>query len=258
MQDTREMQVWPLSHEDPLSRKGQPSPELLPGEFHRQRSLAVYNHSSWGCKELDVTEQQCCYQACIHSVCDLKKKVFICLALLGLSWGMQDLVPKPGTEIQSLHWGQGVSAPNHWTNHQGSPCLCLLINKSSRDRGNKMMEESVDMEYMSLPGYLRTKSSRRVILMVLYVCACMHAKSLQLCLTLCNPMDCSQPGSSVHRVLQARILGWVAMPFSRGSSWLRDWNWVSCIAGKFFTVWANREATMVPFKSHQQSQSCTR
>ena len=81
-----------------------------------------------------------------------------------------------------------------------------------------MMEESVDMEYMSLLGYLRTKSSRRVILMVLYVCACMHAKSVQLCLTLCNPMDCSQPGSSVHGVHQARILGWVAMPFSRGSS----------------------------------------
>ena len=43
----------------------------------------------------------------------------------------------------------------------------------------------------------------------------MHVKSLQLCLTLCDPMDCSPPGSSVHRILQARILKWVAMPFSR-------------------------------------------
>ena len=46
----------------------------------------------------------------------------------------------------------------------------------------------------------------------------MHAKSLQLCLTLCDPMDCRLPGSSVHGILQARILEWVAIPFSRGSS----------------------------------------
>ena len=43
---------------------------------------------------------------------------------------------------------------------------------------------------------------------------CMHAKSLQSCLTLCNPMDCSLPGPSVHGILQARILEWVSMPFS--------------------------------------------
>ena len=44
----------------------------------------------------------------------------------------------------------------------------------------------------------------------------MHAKSLQSCLTLCNPMDCNPPGSSVHGILEARILEWVAIPFSRG------------------------------------------
>ena len=47
---------------------------------------------------------------------------------------------------------------------------------------------------------------------------CMCAKSLQLCLTLCDPMDCSPPGSSVHGILQAKILEWVAVPFSRASS----------------------------------------
>ena len=46
----------------------------------------------------------------------------------------------------------------------------------------------------------------------------MHAKSLQSCLTLCNPVDCSLPGSSVHGILQARILEWVAMSSSRESS----------------------------------------
>ena len=48
------------------------------------------------------------------------------------------------------------------------------------------------------------------------------AKSLQLCTALCDPMDCSPSGSSVHGILQARILEWVATPFSKGSSWPRD------------------------------------
>ena len=60
--------------------------------------------------------------------------------------------------------------------------------------------------------------------------------------TLCHPVDSSPPGSSVHRILQARILEWVAIPFSRGPSWPRDGTQVSCIAGGFFTGWATREA----------------
>ena len=56
----------------------------------------------------------------------------------------------------------------------------------------------------------------------------------QSCLTLCNPMDCSPPGSSDHAILQTRILEWVAIPFSRRwSSQPRDRTWVSCIAGEF-------------------------
>ena len=63
----------------------------------------------------------------------------------------------------------------------------------------------------------------------------------QSCLTFCNPMVCSLAGSSVFGILQARILEWVAVPFSRGSSWPKDWTWVSCIAGGFFTVWVTKE-----------------
>ena len=60
--------------------------------------------------------------------------------------------------------------------------------------------------------------------------------------TLCDTMDCSPPGSSVCGILQARILGWITIPFSRGSSQPRDRTQVSCIfAGRFFTIWANRE-----------------
>ena len=65
------------------------------------------------------------------------------------------------------------------------------------------------------------------------VLACLVA---QLCLTLYNPMDRSLPGSCVHGILQARILEWVALPFSRGSSQPRDQTQVSHFAGRFFTV----------------------
>ena len=54
--------------------------------------------------------------------------------------------------------------------------------------------------------------------------------------TLYDPMDCSLPGSSVHGICQRRILEWVAIPFSRGSSQPRDPSWVSCIAGRLFTI----------------------
>ena len=62
----------------------------------------------------------------------------------------------------------------------------------------------------------------------------MKALVAQSRLTLCSPMNCSLLSSSVHGNLQARIPEWVAIPFSRGSSWPRDQTWVFCIAGRFF------------------------
>ena len=67
-------------------------------------------------------------------------------------------------------------------------------------------------------------------------------KITQLCLTLFRvPMDCSPPSSSVHGILQARILEWVAISFSSRYSHPKDWNWVSCITGRFITLWTTRE-----------------
>ena len=57
--------------------------------------------------------------------------------------------------------------------------------------------------------------------------------------TLCDPMDCSLPGRSLHGILQARVLEWVTVSFSRGSSWPRDRTWVSRIPGRRFNLWAN-------------------
>ena len=64
----------------------------------------------------------------------------------------------------------------------------------------------------------------------------------QSCSTLCDPMDWSLPGSSVNGIFQSRVLEWVAMPSSRGSSQPRDQTQVSHIAGRCFTIWATREA----------------
>ena len=71
------------------------------------------------------------------------------------------------------------------------------------------------------------------------LCVCVSCLS---CPTLCNSTDYSPLDSSVHWILQARILEWIAIPFSRGSSWLRDQIQVSWIAGRFFTVWATKKA----------------
>ena len=72
---------------------------------------------------------------------------------------------------------------------------------------------------------------------------CSHetAKSLQSCPTLCDPIDGSQSGSPVPGILQARTREWVAISFSRRSSRLRDWTWVSRIVGRCFTIWTTRE-----------------
>ena len=64
----------------------------------------------------------------------------------------------------------------------------------------------------------------------------------QSCPTLCNPMDCSPPGSPVHGIFQGRTLEWIAISYSRGSSQPRDQTWVFWIADRFFTVWATSTA----------------
>ena len=87
------------------------------------------------------------------------------------------------------------------------------------------------LQWRQILYYLRHQGSPKVKVLV-----------TQSCLILCDPMDCSPSGSSVHGILQARILEWVVISFSRGSSQPRDWTRFFCIAERFFTVWGTREA----------------
>ena len=84
---------------------------------------------------------------------------------------------------------------------------------------------------------------------------CLVTKS---CPTLCDSIDCTPPGSSVHIILQAIILEWVAISFSRGSSWpllTQGQTWVSCIARQILYYWANWEALVGMWKV-KVAQSC--
>ena len=80
----------------------------------------------------------------------------------------------------------------------------------------------------------------------------------QSCPTLCDPMDCRLPGSSIHGIFQARVLEWVAISFSRGSSQPRDQTQVSSTGDRRFTVWATREAlsTQVPHVQLRRGACC--
>ena len=102
-------------------------------------------------------------------------------------------------------------------------CLTYSVHGGCIVAPGKSFKRKIFVEKFSVPVSLVTKYKEKVLV-------------TQLCLTLCNRMDCFPPGSSVHGVLQARILEWAAIPFPRGSSRLRDRTQVSCIAGKFFTT----------------------
>ena len=101
------------------------------------------------------------------------------------------------------------------------------------------------------------ESSMRAVAFVLFIAVVpvprtvpdtVSAKSLQSCQTLCDPMDCSSPGSSVHGIFQARILEWIAMSFSRGSSQPRDQTCfasISCIGSRVLYHSATLEAHLI-------------
>ena len=130
-----------------------------------------------------------------HQVSVEAHGIFSC-GMQTLSCGMWDLVPWPGIEPRPP--ALGVQSLSYWTTRE-VPGLCF---KRQQDlRGGRRSESEQG-------GHLGDDQSSQGIH------ACLHAKSLQSCPTLCDPMDSSPPGSSVHRILQARILEWVSFSFS--------------------------------------------
>ena len=87
-------------------------------------------------------------------------------------------------------------------------------------------------------------------------CVCVCVLVAQSSLTLWDPINYSLPGSSVHGIFQAKVLEWVAIPFSRASSQPRNQTGVFCISGRFFTVWATSEAIIGLAAAAKSLQSC--
>ena len=133
------------------------------------------------------------------------------------------LVPPPG--IKPAHPCIGRQSLNHWTTEE---VPSFERTQPALARGQEPLAScelwvpSLELQFSHL---------------------CMRAKSLQSCSIVCDPMDYSPPGFSVHGILPARTLEWVAISFSMGSSWSRDWNHIFCIGRQIFYHWATREAS---------------
>ena len=99
--------------------------------------------------------------------------------------------------------------------------------------GNNWVVKSVTTSYFFFFFLIPITKHRRLSDWAVLITAWQHPSGVLSCFScvqLCGPMDCSLPGSSVHGNLQARVLEWVAMPSSRGSSWPRDWTHVCYIS----------------------------
>ena len=104
--------------------------------------------------------------------------------------------------------------------------------------------------WVLIPFYrIQTKVQRLATLLQGHTASGSEVKLL-MCPTLCNPMDSSLPGSTIHGIFQARILEWAAISFSRGSSQPRYGTCVSCIADRHFTVWATKWQKWVQTWTH--------
>ena len=119
-----------------------------------------------------------------------------------------------------------------------------LCSTSCGSLGGRGVWGRVDTSYMC--GWVPLQSTRNHHKTINQLSVCLVAQSAP---TLFDPMDCGPPGSSVHRILQARILDWVAMPS------FRDRTQVSCIAEGFFTIWATREVQLICYTSIQNIKS---
>ena len=131
-----------------------------------------------------------------------------------------------------------------WGLFRGRVCVCVCCRGCAEGRGRGREEETINDPYYTRRKYL-TVHAICCYQLIDWKCINMSFVKVlvaQSCPTLCDPVDGSPLGSSVHGILQARMLECITIPFSRGSSQPKDWTLVSCIAARFFIVWATREA----------------
>ena len=132
----------------------------------------------------------------------------------------------PSWDPATMLWKANSHEETPWCNPGNNrPSRALR----SQSRGDTVLDARVSLQVTTAPPQSGCNHT--------YVCMFVA----QSCPTLCDPVDYSLPGSSVHGILQARLLEWVAIPFSRESPQLRDWTQLSCMAGRFFTIWAIRK-----------------
>ena len=133
---------------------------------------------------------------------------------------------RPNTDILN-GWMVGGSSSSLWV---------YTWVTLSRNRQESSTVQGL-LYFLSLPLQMNYKITKTLEAEFASSSLCMCVLDAQSC----DPIDCSPPGSSVHGISQGRMLEWVAVSSSRGSSWPRDWTWVSHIAGGFFTIWATKE-----------------
>ena len=154
----------------------------------------------------------------------------ICWAFLGFSFP----VPEYGNSLKAVNWA-------HYKAHLFLFVSCLL-RITIVGFLMPLSWKPLLVYFFQLFFYFRWKGKSSPFYFIFARSRISESEVAQSCPTLCDPMDCSLPGSSVHGILQARILEWVAISFSRGSSRPRDWTRVSRIAVRHFNLWATREA----------------
>ena len=210
-------------------RKWQPTSVFLPGKFHGWRSLVGY--SPWDRKESNTTERLQCQRQRLERMAQF---VNFCI-------NSSPFVPY----LTNQYILSGLFSSLWNTDHVFSSMCPLLLIHHFTAVSLHSYTFFYRLSFLSISSciphhgwyYLNPLSTKPFQ---------NHSKKesevAQLCPTLCNPMDGSLPGSSVHGVLKASKLEWVAITFSRGSSRPRGQTQVSHIAGGCFPVWATREA----------------
>ena len=140
----------------------------------------------------------------INSICNVELQWFVCTSIPPAESESYSSFPPTGAH-QRVRYAGGAQFMLTKRN-------CKVLNK----------RDIIHQHLLNTSGLSELK-----VLMWQWGCACVCAQS---CPTLCNPVDCSPLGSSVHGIFQARILNWVAISFFRGSSWPRNWTSVSCVS----------------------------